>query len=260
MKNKKSKKPLIVVATVLMIGLVAGMGAMTYSKYITSGSTGNQTATAAKWGFVVTVDADDLFVKDYTLAADDATLAAKATVTGVAVHASGDANLVAPGTTGSMTITINGSAEVLARLSIKTTGGDPIEISLGDYRPVVWTLKESSTGNISSGKLSAVLESLTATSTTFDAGTPCNITYTLTWEWPLETGDDDDTKAANNAKDTLIGYKAAGKKYADIKDTYVGSKLLSEVVTSAETYDAIVAQMSFDLEISVEQIQSKPTV
>ena len=112
-KSRKSKKLLVVVAVILMLGLVVGMGAMTYSRYVTSGSTA-QTATAAKWGFVVTVSADDLFASDYTKA-DGASLATKATGTGVAVHASTTGtNLVAPGTTGSMTITISGSAEVLA--------------------------------------------------------------------------------------------------------------------------------------------------
>ena len=51
MKSRKNKKMLVAVAMILMIALVAGMGAMTYSKYITSGTTGEQTATAAKWGF-----------------------------------------------------------------------------------------------------------------------------------------------------------------------------------------------------------------
>lgn len=241
---------------ILMIGLVAGMGAMTYSKYITSGSTGNQTATAAKWGFVVTVNAEDLFATDYTLKTD-ATLATKADATGVAVHASSTAaNVVAPGTTGSMTITISGSAEVLARLSIKTTG-TMSEIEVGGYYPVVWTLTEkNTTGTIVSGKLSAVLSSLTGTSTTFTPdGTSYEKTYTLKWEWPLESGDTDDDKATNNAKDTLIGYKAQGKTYDEIKNTYVGSKLLGGIVMSADDYNKIVTEMSFDLEISVEQIQ-----
>lgn len=254
MKNKKSKKPLIVVAMILMIGLVAGMGAMTYSKYITSGSTGDQTATAAKWGFVVTVNATDLFATDYSVKDSD-TLATKVTETGVAVHASTETahNIVAPGTTGSMTISISGSAEVLAKLSITTTGNTS-EINLGDYYPVVWTLKEGSSTK-ATGKLSEVLKSLTDTSATFDAGTSYDATYTLSWEWALETGETDDLKATNNAKDTLIGYKAEGKTYADIKDTYVGSKLLSSIVENESDYEAIVTEMSFNLQISVEQIQ-----
>lgn len=253
MKNKKSKKPLIVVAMILMIGLVAGMGAMTYSRYITSGTTGTQTATAAKWGFVVTVNATDLFATDYSVA-EGATLATKVAENGVAVNANSTANIVAPGTTGSMTISISGSAEVLAKLSI-TTIGDVKEIFLGDYYPVVWKLTDGGT-LIASGKLIDVLESLTGTSTTFSAGASdsYNKNYTLSWEWPLETGATDDEKATNNAKDTLIGYKAQDIGYADIKDTYVGSKLLSEVVTS-ENYGAIVTEMSFNLQISVEQIQ-----
>lgn len=251
MKNKKSKKPLIVVAMILMIGLVAGMGAMTYSRYITSGTTGTQTATAAKWGFVVTVNATDLFATDYSVA-EGATLATKVAGDGVAVNASSAANVVAPGTTGSMTISISGSAEVLAKLSI-TTIGDVSQIHLGDYYPVVWKLTDGGE-LIVSGELSYVLDTLLGTSTTFSAGDSYDKYYTLSWEWPLETGATDDEKATNNAKDTLIGYKAQNKGYADIKDTYVGSKLLSEVVTSVN-YGEIATVMSFNLQISVEQIQ-----
>lgn len=266
MKNKKSKKPLIVVAMILMIGLVAGMGAMTYSRYITSGTTGDQTATAAKWGFVVTVNATDLFATDYSVE-EGATLATKATGDGVAVNASGDANVVAPGTKGSMTISISGSAEVLAKLSITATKNETstdkaTEIQLGDYYPVVWTLKEAgSTSALATGKLSKVLDSLAGTSATFDAGFLYSKTYTLSWEWALETGADANAKATNNAKDTLIGYKAEGKAYADIKDLYCGSTKLGTLLgtedeAAAKAYGEIVTQMSFNLQISVEQIQS----
>ena len=61
----KGKKFLTMAATSLMACLVAGMGAMTYSKYITSDNTGTQQATAANWGFVVTVNADDLFASSF---------------------------------------------------------------------------------------------------------------------------------------------------------------------------------------------------
>jgi hypothetical protein len=60
----KKKKSLVFVATALMLCLVVGMGAFTFAKYITSGNT-NQKATAAKWGFVVNVDADNLFGTKY---------------------------------------------------------------------------------------------------------------------------------------------------------------------------------------------------
>ena len=67
MKNnqRKNKKALVLVAMILMIGLVAGMGAMTYSRYISAGKVENVAATAAKWGFIVNVNADNVFGSDY---------------------------------------------------------------------------------------------------------------------------------------------------------------------------------------------------
>ena len=50
-KNRKNRKPLIVVAMLLMVALVVGLGAMTYSRYVSSFNSGTQQATAAKWGF-----------------------------------------------------------------------------------------------------------------------------------------------------------------------------------------------------------------
>ena len=64
MKNKtrnNKRKPLLVVALVLMVALVLGMGAMTYSRYISTAEMddGKTTATVAKWGYVVTINADN---------------------------------------------------------------------------------------------------------------------------------------------------------------------------------------------------------
>ncbi len=246
-KSRKSKKLLVIVAMVLMIGLVAGMGAMTYSRYVTSGTSGAQSATAAKWGFVVSVDASNLFGSDYKKDGTNAT--AKVDGTGaVVVNGASDAIVVAPGTTGSMTISISGSAEVLAKLSITATGTTS-EIHLGDYYPVKWTLNDGVTDIVSNGKLSEVVTELEGTSATFTAGTAYDKTYTLSWKWDLHVDE------ATDAKDTLIGYKAAGKTYVDVASTYVGSTLLSSVVATETAYDAIVDTTSFNLTISVEQIQ-----
>ena len=64
----KKKRLSVVVATALMASLVVGMGAMTYSKYITSTSIPTQQATAANWGFVITADATNLFGRNYNVA------------------------------------------------------------------------------------------------------------------------------------------------------------------------------------------------
>lgn len=246
-KNNRSKAVIIIVAMLLMVALVVGMGAMTYSKYITSGTTGDQTATAAKWGFVVTVNANNLLGKNYDKGTGD--LATIVTSEGVAVKASSSTNVVAPGTTGSMTITISGSAEVLAKLSISSTSAIS-EIHFGDYYPVVWTLTEGSS-TIARGKLETVIAKLKTTDTdaNLTPGTTYEKNYTLTWEWAFSNDE------ATSVKETLIGYKAAEKGYDDIKDLYVGTTQLSSIVATSDDYGAIVTKMSFDLTVSVEQIQ-----
>lgn len=247
-KSRKNRKVMAIVAMVLMVCLILAMGAVTFAKYITSGTTGDQTATAAKWGFVVTVNADNLFATDYSVA-DSGTLATKATGEGVAINA--DSIVVAPGSTGSMTITISGSADTLAKLTIADEG-TPSEIHFGDYYPVKWTLKDGDTTvGTANSQLAEVIASL-ETSQYFDAGTDYAKSYTLTWEWAFEGAEEN-----ANVKDTIIGYKAMGKAFNDIKDVFVGSTQISAVCANQEAFEGIVSTLSFKLNVSIEQAQIK---
>lgn len=267
-RNNNSRRLMAIIAVVLMVCLILAMGAVTFAKYITSGTTGDQTATAAKWGFVVNVDANKLLGKEYKgpgLAKIDGTGT-------VAVQASTDAtqNILGPNTTGSVSFTISGTAEVLAQLKISIgaiSGKDAVEeIHVGDYYPVKWTLKKGDTvvkvgeEELKDMKLGDINVKLgTGVLETINAGTSVeSITYTLSWEWALEQGENDDAKATNNVKDTAIGWKAHGKAYSDIENALAGEKKFSDVFKSEpETvYNAIVATMSFNLTISVEQIQT----
>ena len=79
-KFMKNKKLLTILAMVLMVSLVVGMGAMTYAKYVSNYDGGSGTATAAKWGFVVTANTDNLFGTQYK--SDDSDTYATVTETG----------------------------------------------------------------------------------------------------------------------------------------------------------------------------------
>ncbi len=248
-KSRKNRKVMAIVAMVLMVCLILAMGAVTFAKYITSGTTDNQTATAAKWGYVVTVDASNLFASDYSVEAGGA-LATKATGDGVAINA---ANMVvAPGSTGSMTITISGSAETLAKLTISNEG-EINEIHYGDYYPVKWTLKKgTATLGVPNAKLEDIITSLASENTSFDAGSADQtITYTLTWEWAL-----DGTEAYANVRDTIIGYKASGKNFSDIEDVFVAGTKIGDF-SNVTAFDEIIYSLSFELNVSVEQAQTK---
>lgn len=246
MKIFKSKKFLATIAIVLMMGIIAGMGAMTYSKYVTSADGGTQTATAAKWGFVISVDASKLFGSDYKK--DGSNASAKIDGSGnVVVNGSGDAVVVAPGTEGSMTITVNGSAEVLAKLTVNATTTS--DIHLDSYYPVNWTVSDGATTS-TSNTLAEAVAALNKT-TTINVGDTTDKTYTLSWKWALDGADD-----TANTKDTIIGYKANGKTYDELKGIY-GETALASIISETDynNTEKLQTQMSFSLTVTVEQTQ-----
>ena len=263
-KSQKRQKRLVLVAMVLMIGLVAGMGAMTYSKYITTGST-NQTATAAKWGFVVNVDAENLFVSDYKY--QSGTTATYNGTGGIVVNGTENAKVVAPGTSGSMAININGKAEVNARLTIVANeievGVKMKEIFFDSYYPVKWTLNDGVNNVVEDETLAAVIAHLEGTSQLFVAGTEYNKTYTLTWEWEFVTNEAGLNGTNRNVEDSLIGYKANGRPWSagsnSISGTFIGTYQLDDEAGAIYNDAAkICTTIAFNLSINIEQTQEVP--
>lgn len=245
-KNRKNRKPLIVVAMLLMVALVVGMGAMTYSRYVSSFTTGEQTATAAKWGFVVNANTTNLFGKNYEVTGTNVATPTTET-TGVVVKAS--SNTVAPGTSGSMTFAIDGTAEVRAQLTVDLTVTS--EIAYGDYKPIQWTLKKGSTEVATSTSLATVLNSLVTTPVVIEAGATIDGgAYELSWSWAWS---EDETISI---KDTIIGIKASDSTYANVDDIRLANgATLGEVVTTQGAFDAIKTVLAFELSIKLEQIQ-----
>ena len=280
MKKQKQKKLLVIAAIVLMIGLVSGMGAMTYARYITSSQVPAQQATAAKWGFVVTADTSKLFSTDYTLVSGQ--YATPTTLdNGIAVNAHADTlgDIVAPGTSGSMTVTISGIAEVRARLSLKSLyvdsqkdyldisipeGTDPINGDRAKYNPVKWTLSKkvgSAEAEDVVGAPGVDLETLLTAfeneSTDIPAGSSTSVVYTISWKWDFNAGND-----VLSLQDTLIGYKSAGLPYEgatdDVKDlsdalAYDGKTYAAHI--SLADYNAITTQLKLGFTVTIEQIQ-----
>lgn len=235
-KILKSKKFLAVVSIALMLCLIGGMGTMTYSKYVTSKELGSQNATAAKWGYVITIDSSKLFGTDYTKGSTTNTATVVNKGAGVAVIATGDANVIAPGTSGSITITFSGASEVLAQLKISAKLDS--EISYGDYKPIKWTIN----GGEFTNQTVEFGETDYGFTKTLDAGkSKINISYTISWEWAFE---------GNDTEDTLIGYKANGKSFNELPDVIKNS-------ANSANYDAISTALEFSLTATVEQIQTK---
>ena len=255
MKNnqRKNKKSLVLVAMILMIGLVAGMGAMTYSRYITTTDVPAQTATAAKWGFTITTNVEKLFGTNYS----GTGLAVKVQENGTSVHATtSDGNIVAPGTTGSMTVTIAGQAEVLAKVSFTNGPAEESDISCPDYNPIKWNVTKKvgddttvvGSADMTLAEMIAALTANTNTSTIAPTDT-VSIVYTITWKWDFNNG-------ANDDKDTLIGFAANDKAYDDIKDLKGATGAAYKTLIDADEYDDISYTLSFDFAVTVEQVQA----
>lgn len=219
-RKQNAKKVTVIAAVILMFSLVIGMGAFTYAKYVSTQETGNQNATAAKWGIVISADASSMFGTDYTKG-DGANATVVAGGAGVAVKATSTAKIVAPGTEGSLTVTVNGTAEVLSKLTFESTA-DWTDISVKEngtvYNPIKWTLKKGDTAvtGAENVTLDALKTELLALTEKYDAGTSISQTYTISWVWAFEQ---------NNGADTAIGYKSAeslakiDSKYTDFSTT-----------------------------------------
>lgn len=263
---KKFRKPLVIVAMVLMVALVCGMGAMTYSRYISTTDVPAQTATAAQWGFVVTANADNLFGEGYSIGGAPSPAYASVTTrdAGVAVKAnSADKQVVAPGTEGSMTIEVNGQAEVRANLVIDVIGTST-DIFYDTYKPIKWTLVKNDNGTpttlVNKGTLDAVVTAL-ETSTPYDANTTIDLTYTLSWSWAF---DDTQEATSDNTKDTLIGLIMAYNATDSVvnKATYPTIQDYANAVLGVNTYteadfatNKYSTSINFEVGVTVEQVQ-----
>ena len=235
-KTRKNNKTPYLVVTVACALLAAGLGGATLAKYITEKSTDSTAATVAKWGYVISLDATDLFVSDYELPGGTGTVATKAAGdTGLSVDGSSDR--VAPGTTGSMTFSVIGTAEVSSKITFAATGTDvyydATDAANDEYYPIVWTLvkDDQSAANADynvSGKLSEIVAKLNGETKENAPGTVVNSTYTLSWTW-----------AFAQEKDTL--------------DTYLGNIAAGSGETGSPKASSTKTQ--FKLDIKVEQTQ-----
>lgn len=226
MKDTKTrKKSVILAAIVLLLIAVLALGATTYAKYVTSQTVPTKQATVAKWGFTVTANADDLFSDAYNKGGK-----VDATVEGAAVDVKASGLTVAPGTSGSMTFSVIGSAEVLAKLTVTASGTDVSLTKTEDssvYNPVKWTLKQGDTAFVTDGTLVAVVEELNGITATYQPGAEAlSDEYEISWAWAFD---------GNDEYDTILGQFANG--------------------TTVNGYTAVTG-LSFSLTVSIEQIQT----
>lgn len=252
--KKDNRKSILVIGLLLLLVAVIGFGGYTLSKYVTKKSVKDNKAQVAKWGFTVTAENNKLFGDKYSngkIAATDDKLTVKADSAGT--------NLVAPGLSGSMTFTVAGKAEVLAKVSVAmeaAAGKTAIEDvvlnyknkkggTAGTYSPVKWTLTRKSKGEtvatalVNEGTLANVQTELAKLYNANTAiATELNDEYTLSWAWAFENAANPDT----DALDTLLGWTANGTAIP----TDYGFTVEAGTCTN----------ISFSIEISVTQVQT----
>lgn len=261
MENKKTNRntKLIILAIVLaLVVLFLCIGGSTFAKYISSKNVPANQATVAKWGYVINANTDGLFGKNYsdTIIQGDAA-AADTDTAQLDVKATG--SVVAPGTKGSMTFGVTGSAEVLAKLELAFSVKSEVALKNGEtvvHSPLKWTLKQGTTEVLKDKTLAEIKTGIDSISNVIEVGADVSTqSYTLSWEWAL--GTDDDATATTNRYDTLLGYAAMGAgEYGDVK-VEVGSDNVITVTDKAPqtavTYTAVTS-VKFDLSIKVVQI------
>ena len=222
-ERKNNRKKVAIVGLLLALVMLLSFGGYTFSKYVTSGK-GSGTASVAKWGYTASVDTTKLFGGEYkydaakaasTIDGTGANLTVKADTTG--------RNLVAPGTAGSMTFTVGGTAEVRALLSMgidATTYKDVVlkikktgDTDYTEYHPVKWTLKKDGTmvaENLTLAKIAEKIHEEAIHKTYGPNEGLTSTTYELSWAWVFENNGETVADLSIDQVDTILGQMAAG--------------------------------------------------
>lgn len=204
-----------------------------------SSKDGEDGARVAKWGYTLTVadNAAYLFGSEYADLDSNAATAAKVKTddfTGK-LSVKSENIVVTPNSSGYMTFTYTRSteSEVMAKFWAYCEHAMPSIKENGVlYQPIKWTLTsknnlEGTTAtHLNGGTLDQAITVLNGIGTM--PTTELDVTYTLSWEWPLESG--------NDAADTALMLAAAGSPV----DTAI--------------YTDIQTAFTIDLTLSIEQI------
>ena len=219
-ERKNNRKTAVIVALLLALIALMCFGGYTFSKYVTSGK-GSGTAKVAKWGYTASVDTTNLFGETYKLASTNVS-----TVDGTGAHINVQADtagrkVIAPGTTGSMTFTVGGKAEVRALIStgLHLTNDVVLKIKITadsaytEYRPIKWTLKKDGTTvaeNVTFETMQGVISSEASVNKEIAPNEELtSTTYELSWAWVFE-GTGDVAGLTIDQADTILGQMEAG--------------------------------------------------
>lgn len=249
-QKKDNRKSIFVIGLLLLLVAVIGFGGYTLSKYVTK-KNASGSASVAKWGFTVSANATNLLGSEYKYDGTNSTVNAGGDKVTVKANTSAG-NIVAPGTTGSMTFSIGGTAEVKAKIEVNMTVTSDVvlkykttaapETTPVEYYPVKWTLKktvDTTTTTVAENKTLAELKTeLAKLNATVGAGEAYAnaATYTIEWAWDFDANG----VGTNDALDTFLGKIANDANATD--DTYTKQ-------------DGTSTTFEFTLDISVTQVK-----
>lgn len=217
-ESKKGKK-IALVAVFVMLIFVFAFGGYSFAKYTTKG-TGTDSASVAAWGIKVTANNTGNFKTQYASA--DGTLQ---------VSASDNTKVVAPGTSGSMTLAISGSAEVAVGVKMEFSAKKDISAKYGteEYHPLKFKLSvKGEDAALAEGSLKEIEKYVTGLGSGYNIGTygvsyNFDSKYTLSWEWAFFTDantDILDTAIAANDKTAMVGEDAVSQINQEVAFTW----------------------------------------
>ena len=207
-------KQKIIVAVLLAVLVVSfAVSGGVFAKYVSTSNANSNQARIAKWGLDVSVDATNILGSAYKGEGIDI----DANSNSLTVSAGENVQSLLPGASGSMNITIDGTSEVLAKLTVDIGGSEIfLQKDAEIYYPIVWTLKKGSEVLVS-GRLDDIdayfadnpetgdvneLEVSPNTHSAFEGE------YVLSWTWEFSNASSNITDLSVNEADTLIGFAA----------------------------------------------------
>ena len=149
------KNKMMRIASVLLVAVLISTCAIsgTFAKYVTK-TEGTDKARVAKWGILLTLDADELFAPEYE--ADDDSYEGTGDWEGITVKADNEDNLVAPGTEmkDGIVATVKGTPEVATRyaLIIDTNKVKDVILPAGTYTDYTELVKDENSGEYAYSK------------------------------------------------------------------------------------------------------------
>ena len=189
MKKSKKLTGILLACCALLMVAIAGLG-VTLAKYTKTAPENGGTAHVAAFGVSMEWGSEDsIFKKEYTT--NDSSVSGT-----IATSVKSSTDVIAPGTTGSVTLTFEGStaSEVAFNLKInisETYSNNWTDEEGNEYHPINYTV--SSTAKADDANIEGITGSSIAIDQNFAAGTVLSGTITITWSWPFNGDDAADT-------------------------------------------------------------------